>query len=99
MVRRGRDADRKVAAGDGSQPRPGAGCPAGGGSEAGAGALRPCTTHRYQAARPGGCKRKTNRRSCQVKSDEGLVRAVGVRGLTAGMINYTIGAGIFVLPA
>ena len=31
--------------------------------------------------------------------DEGLIRAVGVRGLTAGMINYTIGAGIFVLPA
>lgn len=31
--------------------------------------------------------------------DEGLVRAVGVRGLTAGMINYMIGAGIFVLPA
>jgi len=34
-----------------------------------------------------------------VKKDEGLIRAVGVRGLTAGMINYTIGAGIFVLPA
>jgi amino acid transporter len=32
-------------------------------------------------------------------TDEGLVRAVGVRGLTAGMINYVIGAGIFVLPA
>jgi len=32
-------------------------------------------------------------------TDEGLVRAVGVRGLTAGMINYMIGAGIFVLPA
>jgi amino acid transporter len=31
--------------------------------------------------------------------DEGLIRAVGVRGLTAGMINYTVGAGIFVLPA
>ena len=31
--------------------------------------------------------------------DEGLIRAVGVRGLTAGMINYMIGAGIFVLPA
>jgi len=31
--------------------------------------------------------------------DEGLIRAVGVRGLTAGIINYTIGAGIFVLPA
>lgn len=32
-------------------------------------------------------------------TDEGLVRAVGVRGLTAAMINYMIGAGIFVLPA
>jgi len=31
--------------------------------------------------------------------EEGLVRAVGFRGLTAGIINYTIGAGIFVLPA
>ena len=30
---------------------------------------------------------------------EGLIRAVGVRGLTAGIINYTMGAGIFVLPA
>ncbi len=34
-----------------------------------------------------------------MKSDEGLVRALGVTGLTAGMINYMIGAGIFVLPA
>jgi amino acid transporter len=32
-------------------------------------------------------------------SDDGLIRAVGVRGLTAGLINYTIGSGIFVLPA
>ena len=32
-------------------------------------------------------------------NDEGLIRAVGVRGLTAGIINYTIGAGIFVIPA
>lgn len=31
--------------------------------------------------------------------EEGLIRAVGFRGLTAGIINYTIGAGIFVLPA
>jgi APA family basic amino acid/polyamine antiporter len=31
--------------------------------------------------------------------DEGLVRAVGTRGLTAVMVNYLIGAGIFVLPA
>ena len=34
-----------------------------------------------------------------MKEDEGLVRAVGFTGLTAGMINYMIGAGIFVLPA
>lgn len=34
-----------------------------------------------------------------MKQDGGLIRAVGVRGLTAGMINYMIGAGIFVLPA
>lgn len=32
-------------------------------------------------------------------TDEGLIRAVGVRGLTAGIINYIVGAGIFVLPA
>ena len=34
-----------------------------------------------------------------MKTSEGLIRAVGVRGLTAAIINYTIGAGIFVLPA
>ena len=34
-----------------------------------------------------------------MKTDEGLIRAVGVRGLTAGIINYMVGAGIFVLPA
>lgn len=34
-----------------------------------------------------------------MRTEEGLVRAVGVRGLTAGMINYMIGAGIFALPA
>lgn len=34
-----------------------------------------------------------------MKQDEGLVRELGVRGLSAGMINYMIGAGIFVLPA
>ncbi len=34
-----------------------------------------------------------------MSTDEGLIRAVGFRGLTAGMINYMIGAGIFVLPA
>lgn len=37
--------------------------------------------------------------AARVTNDEGLIRAVGVRGLTAGMINYMIGAGIFVLPA
>lgn len=31
--------------------------------------------------------------------EEKLIRAVGVRGLTAAIINYTIGAGIFVVPA
>ena len=34
-----------------------------------------------------------------VQSDAGLVRAIGVRDLTASIINVTIGAGIFVLPA
>ena len=33
------------------------------------------------------------------QSDAGLVRAIGVRDLTASIINVTIGAGIFVLPA
>src|SRR5262249_46711839 len=32
-------------------------------------------------------------------SDAGLVRAIGVRQLTASIINVTVGAGIFVLPA
>ena len=32
-------------------------------------------------------------------SEAGLVRAIGVRQLTASVINVTIGAGIFVLPA
>ena len=32
-------------------------------------------------------------------SDSGLVRAIGVRQLTASIVNVTIGAGIFVLPA
>src|SRR3954468_18520757 len=31
--------------------------------------------------------------------DTGLVRAIGARQLTASIINVTIGAGIFVLPA
>lgn len=34
-----------------------------------------------------------------VRVDEQLVRAIGVPGLTANIINSTIGAGIFVLPA
>ncbi len=34
-----------------------------------------------------------------MNTDEGLIRAVGVRALTAAIINFTIGAGIFVLPA
>src|SRR6185503_2861290 len=32
-------------------------------------------------------------------SDDGLVRAIGARQLTASIINVTVGAGIFVLPA
>jgi basic amino acid/polyamine antiporter, APA family len=32
-------------------------------------------------------------------SEAGLVRAIGVRQLTASVINVTVGAGIFVLPA
>ncbi len=32
-------------------------------------------------------------------SEQRLVRAIGVRGLTASIVNTTIGAGIFVLPA
>ena len=32
-------------------------------------------------------------------SEPGLIRAIGVRGLTASIVNTTIGAGIFVLPA
>src|SRR5216684_3760210 len=31
--------------------------------------------------------------------DEQLVRAIGVQGLAANIVNTTIGAGIFVLPA
>lgn len=31
--------------------------------------------------------------------EQGFVRAIGVRGLTASIVNTTIGAGIFVLPA
>ena len=33
------------------------------------------------------------------RQDAGLVRAIGVRDLTASIVNVTIGAGIFVLPA
>ena len=33
------------------------------------------------------------------ETDTGLVRAIGVRDLTASIVNVTIGAGIFVLPA
>src|SRR6266571_3825658 len=33
------------------------------------------------------------------RADEQLVRAIGVPGLTANIVNSTIGAGIFVLPA
>src|SRR5213594_2146093 len=34
-----------------------------------------------------------------MRSDTGFVRVLGVRDLTASIINVTIGAGIFVLPA
>ena len=33
------------------------------------------------------------------RTDDGLVRAIGVRRLIASIVNVTIGAGIFVLPA
>ena len=33
------------------------------------------------------------------KADEGLIRAIGVPGLTANIVNSTVGAGIFALPA
>src|SRR4051794_567724 len=33
------------------------------------------------------------------RADHQLVRAIGVPGLTANIVNSTIGAGIFVLPA
>lgn len=33
-----------------------------------------------------------------MKTNEGLIRAVGVSALTAAIVNYTIGAGIFALP-
>ena len=32
-------------------------------------------------------------------SREGLVRGIGLAGLTASVVNSTVGAGIFVLPA
>jgi APA family basic amino acid/polyamine antiporter len=38
-------------------------------------------------------------RSVGRPADEGLVRAIGVRALTASTLNCIIGAGIFVLPA
>ena len=34
-----------------------------------------------------------------VPRDSGLVRAIGVRQLAASIVNVTVGAGIFVLPA
>src|SRR2546430_2828396 len=33
------------------------------------------------------------------KEEAGLIRAIGVPGLTANIVNSTIGAGIFALPA
>jgi APA family basic amino acid/polyamine antiporter len=37
--------------------------------------------------------------SMESGGEQGLVPAIGVRGLTASIVNTTIGAGIFVLPA
>jgi basic amino acid/polyamine antiporter, APA family len=34
-----------------------------------------------------------------VQTERGLVRAIGLRGLSANIVNSTVGAGIFVLPA
>ncbi len=34
-----------------------------------------------------------------IKKDEGLIRTIGVFGLSANIINIIIGSGIFVLPA
>jgi amino acid transporter len=41
----------------------------------------------------------TGAASADRAGDAGLVRAIGVRRLTASIINVTVGAGIFVLPA
>src|SRR6266849_1727669 len=35
----------------------------------------------------------------ELREDAKLVRAIGVPGLTANIVNTTVGAGIFVLPA
>src|SRR5437762_5986793 len=40
-----------------------------------------------------------SRPGMQASSERALVRALGVRSLTASIVNMTIGAGIFVLPA
>ena len=32
-------------------------------------------------------------------ADTGLIRAIGVRGLSANVVNNVVGSGIFVLPA
>jgi APA family basic amino acid/polyamine antiporter len=37
--------------------------------------------------------------SAESNGEPGLVRAIGVRGLTASIVNTTIGAGIFLVPA
>src|SRR5437762_3782444 len=34
-----------------------------------------------------------------LKEEAGLIRAIGVPGLTANVVNATVGAGIFALPA
>src|SRR5262249_39692550 len=44
-------------------------------------------------------KDEVQSRDMTAPSDAGLVHAIGVRQLTASIINVTVGAGIFVLPA
>src|SRR4029079_16875023 len=99
MVSWKRDADWKGAAREGIEPRSCAGSSPFRGSEAGGRSFGSCAPDCHSASRSGRCQRSTHHQSSQMNKDEGLIRAVGVQGLTAAIINYTIGAGIFVLPA
>src|SRR5260370_39330385 len=51
------------------------------------------------SARPDRGKDEVQSRPMQVSPERALVRALGVRSLTASIVNTTVGAGIFVLPA